>query len=113
MELLMEVVSNVGTDEFYRASRYNTPLTVILMNSDKKKLFDIIEENIRRTDIVQQLNSELIVVFLTHTNYHDAFLFIDKLKDKIDFTYHVSEFEEPESAFIENLFLDNIKRNEL
>ncbi len=113
MELLREIVSNVGSDEFYRASRYNTPLTVILINSDDKNMFDIIENNIRRTDIVQQLNSELIVVFLAHTNYHDAFLFIDKMKDKIDFTYYASEYKEPESEFIRNLFLDNIKRNEL
>ena len=78
MELTMDVVSNIGDDEFYRAERYQVPLVVALINSKDKKIFDIIDKNIRRTDIVQQLSSELIVVFLTHTNYKDSSACIEK-----------------------------------
>lgn len=109
MELMMEVVSNVGEEEFYRTERYNIPLVVVLINSNDKDIFDIIEKNIRPTDIVQQLDSDLIVVFLSHTDHNNGYLFIDKVKRKVDFTYTLSEYKEARSKFIEKLFLDNMK----
>ncbi|MCK4737582.1 MAG: hypothetical protein KAT10_03410 [Sulfurimonas sp.] len=107
MELLMDIVSNIGDDEFYRSYRYDVPLVVVLINSMDKNIFDIIDENIRQADIIQQLSSELIVVFLTHTNYKDALLYLDKIKRKADFTYTLAEYKELKSEFIKKLFSDN------
>lgn len=109
MELMMEVVSNVGEDEFYRTERYNVPLVVILINSKDNNIFDILEKNLRATDIIQQLSSQLFVVFLSHTDYNNGYLFIDKIKRKLDFTYTLCEFKESKFEFIEKLFLDNNK----
>ena len=107
----MEVVSNVGEDEFYRTNRYIVPLVVFLINSNDKNICDIIEKNIRLTDIVQQLSPELIVVFLSHTAYNNGYLFIDKIKRKIDFTYTLAEFKESKSKFIEKLFYAHRSHN--
>ena len=110
MELMIENVLNIGEDEFYRASRYKLPLTVILINSDDSNAFSIVYDNIRQTDIAQQLSSDLLIVFLTHTDIKKSNKFIDKIKDKLLFTYTSSQFEGFELRFIRKLFLDNIEK---
>ena len=107
MELLIDIVLNIGDDEFYRTSRYKVPLVVMLINSKDKDIFDIIDENIRRTDIVQQLSSNLVVVFLTHTNYKASLVYLEKMKKKVEFTYTLAEFRESQEEFINKLFFDN------
>ncbi|WP_294966661.1 hypothetical protein [Sulfurimonas sp.] len=111
MELMVENVLNIGEDEFYRASRYKLPLTVILINSIDRKAFDIIDENIRQTDIVQQLSSDLLIVFLAHTDNLKSMKFIDKIKNKLNFSYTCSEFKSSELKFVKKLFLDNFDKN--
>ena len=108
LELLVENVLNIGDDEFYRASRYSHPLTVVLLNCDDKKAFEYIEKHIRQTDIIQQLSSDLLLLLLPHTNHENSILLLDKLKEKIDFTYISREFKEPKEKFIEQIFLDNL-----
>ncbi|WP_373000286.1 hypothetical protein [Sulfurimonas sp.] len=111
MELMIENVLNIGEDEFYRASRYRLPLSVILVNSSDSKAFDILEENTRQIDIVQQLSSDLLIVFLSHTDYNNSITFIDKIKDKLEFTYTSSEFKGSDLKFIRRLFLDNSEKS--
>ena len=106
----MDIVLDIGSDEFYRAARYQTPLAVILLNSKDKNIFDIIEKNLRTTDMIQQLSTELIVVFLSHTAHDDAILFINKIKEAVDFTCTVEEYKGFRVKFIENLFLENEKK---
>jgi len=69
MDFEVDVIVDIGTEEFYRAARYQTPLSVILLNSDEKDIFALIEKNIRPTDMIQQISSNLIVIFLSHTLY--------------------------------------------
>lgn len=107
MELLMNIVSDIGSDEFYRASRYKVPLVVVLINSKDKDIFDTVDENIRQTDIVQQLSSNLIVVFLTHTNLNASLLCMEKINKIVDLTYTLAEFQGSEEEFIEELFSKN------
>ncbi|EDZ62874.1 hypothetical protein SMGD1_2096 [Sulfurimonas gotlandica GD1] len=107
MELMIENVLNIGEDEFYRASRYKLPLSAILINSDDNKAFDILENNTRQIDIVQQLSSDLLIVFLAHTDHSNSLIFLDKIKNKFDFTYTSSEFIGSQLEFVRKLFLDN------
>ena len=109
MELIIDNVLNIAADEFYRASRYKLSLAVILINSRDEKAFDILDEHIRQSDIVQQLSSELVVVILTHTNHESTLLFVNNIKSKFDFTYTAGEFKGDESSFIKKLFSDNEK----
>ncbi|MCF6310734.1 MAG: hypothetical protein L3J19_09765 [Sulfurimonas sp.] len=110
MDLLIDTVVNLGEDEFYRASRYNTHLAIILVNSKDKNIFDVIDETIRQTDLVQQLTSELIVIFLTHTDHEASFLCIDKIKKMADFTYTLAEYKGSRVELIDKLFLENEKK---
>jgi len=110
MDFLIESVLIIGADEFYRTSRYKIPLFVILINTDDKNAFNILEKCTRRTDIIQQLNSDLLVVFLTHTNHDSALLFVDKIRDKFDFTYTGNEFTNSDSEFVKTLFVENSKK---
>lgn len=110
MDLLIDTVLNLGEDEFYRASRYNTHLAIILVNSKDKNIFDVIDESIRQTDLVQQLTSELLVVFLTHTDRKASLLCINKIKSMIDFTYTLAEYKGSRVELINKLFLDNEKK---
>lgn len=110
MELLIENVINVGADEFYRASRYKIPLSVVFINTKNKKAFNILEKNIRQIDIVQQLSSQTIVLFLPHTDTQSAELFLKKIKNMFIFTYTMREFNSSEHTFIEALALENAQK---
>lgn len=110
MELLISTVLHLGEDEFYRVNRYETHLSVALINSTDKKLFEAIDKNIRQTDLLQQLDSALLVVFLTHTNYKASFQCIKKIKKVINFTYTMAEYKESSTEFVQKLFLDNSKK---
>ena len=107
MELMIENVLNIGEDEFYRASRYKLPLCVILVNSNDNEAFDILDDNTRQVDIVQQISHDLLIVFLSHTDLNQARIFIKKMNKKLNFTYTEGEFKSPELKFIKKLFLDN------
>ena len=109
MELMIDNVLNIASDEFYRASRYKMLLSVILINSSDSKAFNVLYKNIRQSDIVQQLSSDMIVVILTHTDYNNALLFIKNVEQAFDFTYTLGEFKEDAFQFIRKLFLDNKK----
>jgi len=109
MELIVENILNIGSDEFYRSSRYGLPLVVILVNTTDSVAFDKFDENTRQTDIVQQLTSDLLVVFLSHTNYEDSILFLEKMKDKLEFTYTSKQFIGVKEEFISSVFLANEK----
>ena len=112
MDLLVDNVLIIGADEFYRTSRYETSLFVVLINTNDKNAFNILENAIRQTDILQQLDSELLVLFLTHTNHEESLFFMHKIKNQFDFTYTMAEFKGYESEFIETLFLENSKKIE-
>ena len=107
MELLIDNALNIGTDEFYRSSRYALPLVVMLINTEDRRAFDILEENIRKTDIIQQLDSETVIVFLSHTGINEANHFIEKMEEKFGFSYTAKEYKGSESRFLESLFVEN------
>lgn len=107
MELLIDNVLNIGADEFYRSNRYKVPLSVMLINTSDNDAFNLLDRITRQTDIVQQLTSELLVVFLSHTDYDNALLFIYNLGKELDFTYTISQFQGQEFEFIQNLFVQN------
>ncbi len=109
MELAIENALNIGADEFYRSSRYDLPLIVVLINSKNKKAFDILEGNIRQTDIIQQMSSNSIIIFLAHTNLDEANLFLSKVKSEFDFTYSLKEFSGNQDEFLKSLFLENMR----
>ena len=113
MELSIENVLNIGADEFYRTDRYKLPLAVILINTKDIKAFDILDSCTRQTDIVQQLNADLLVVFLVHTTYKDALSFINKINDKLSFTYTLDEYKQSHLEFVKDMFKQNIKNNNL
>ena len=112
MDMLIENALNIGTDEFYRALRYRLCLTVILINTDDKEAFSILEKIIRKSDVLQQIDADTIIVFLSHTTKNESTLFIDKIKDKFNFSYIVSEYDgakekQNEFKFLESLFIKN------
>jgi len=107
MQYSIETVLDIGNEEFYRAARYQIPLSVLLINSRDKNIFDILEELLRPTDIIQQITHELIVVFLTHTNIENANTFVNNIKEHVNFSATVDEYKGFKVEFIENLFTDN------
>jgi len=107
MELLIENALNIGSDEFYRSSRYGLPLAVMLLNSEDRGAFNILEESVRQTDVIQQLSSDTIIIFLSHTELNEADHCIEKLKEKLDFTYTIRNFKGSEARFLKALFLEN------
>ncbi len=109
MELLIENALNIGSDEFYRALRYKLSLVVLLINSDDKNAFNILEDSVRQSDILQQLDSDTIIVFLSHTNIQESNLFIEKIRNRFNFTYTIAEFKDSEFKFLKTLFLQNDK----
>lgn len=111
MELLIENALIIGSNEFYRAVRYNVPLVVMLVNSDDRNAFSILEQNIRQTDIIQQLDTDTIVVFLSHTTMNEANKFIEKMQKLFQFTTTYKEFEDFEQKFLAELFRENEKKS--
>lgn len=111
MEVLLDNILNIGDDEFYRASRYESPLVAILVNSKDNSAYDIFNKNTRQTDIVRQLTQNLTIIFLTHTDYQHSVAFLDKVKEQLDFTYTMSEFDGSEFDFIHDLYVNNIEKH--
>lgn len=109
MGFIIDTVLDIGHDEFYRAARYQIPLTIILVNSSDKNIFYLLEQNLRKTDMLQQLSSNLLVVFLAHTKYKDGLSFIQNMEKEIGFTYSLDEFKGSKDSFINKLFLENKK----
>ena len=107
MESSIETVLEIGREEFYRAARYQIPLSVLLINSDDKDLFNNLEKSLRPTDIIQQLSRELLVVLLTHTDLQNANTFVKNINKKIDFTFTLDEYKGFRVKFIEDLFASN------
>lgn len=110
MDLIVQTILDIGIDEFYRSSRYKVPLVVVLINSNDKNAFKILEKHTRRTDIVQQLSAELLVVYLPHIRSENAYHFIKNMKEKLNFTYTMGEYKDNESEFIYNLLVQNSKK---
>lgn len=110
MDLVVQTILDIGIDEFYRSTRYKVPLVVVLVNSNDKNAFKILEKYTRQTDIVQQLTSELLVVYLPHIGSDNASHFIKNMKEKLDFTYTIGEYKDDESEFIYNLLVQNSKK---
>lgn len=112
MEYAIETVLDIGSEEFYRAARYQIPLSVLLINSDDKNIFNRLEKSLRPTDIIQNITHELIVVFLTHTNLENAIKFANNIKEHIPFSVTVDEYKGFRVKFIETLFANNQKQLE-
>ena len=112
VELLLDNILNIGDDEFYRAARYKLPLAVMLINSNDRNAFSVLEKSTRQSDIVQQLSSDMLIVFLSHTEYDKALLFVEKIEKELDFTYTISEFSGSEFDFIHDLFIENVQKHE-
>lgn len=112
MDFAVDIVLDLGDDEFYRANRYHIPMCVLLVNSQNKDVFNIFEKSLRQTDMIQQLTAELIVVFLTHATYDDATLYLNKIDDSLNFTCTVGEYSDSKVDFIKNLFIQNNKKIE-
>jgi len=110
VDLIKQNILDIGSDEFYRASRYKVPLLVILVNTNDKNAFNVLDKCTRQTDIVQQLSSELLVVYLSHTGSKDADAFINKIKKELDFTYTFSEYINDEFEFIHKLLVENSQK---
>ncbi len=109
MEYEIQTVLDIGNEEFYRAARYQIPLSVLLINSNDKDLFNKLEKSLRPTDIIQQISHELIVVFLTHTNFEKAESFVGNINKTIDFTFTLDEYKGFKVKYIEDLFEQNQK----
>ncbi len=109
---MLDNILNIGDDEFYRAARYNLPLAVMLINTNDKKAFNVLEKNTRQSDIVQQLSSDMLIVFLSHTKFDAAMVFVNKIKKEFDFTYTIREFKGSEFDFIHDLFIENVPKHE-
>jgi len=112
MELLIENVLYIGNDEFYRTERYKLPLTVILINTENKHAFDILNTNTRQTDIIQQLGSNLIVVFLTHTSFENSKKFMQKIENMFTLTYTAAEYKHSSADFVKELFSQNSHKSD-
>ena len=112
MDVLLENILNIGDDEFYRSARYKSPLVVLLINSTDKSACNMFKKNTRQTDIVEQLTSNLTVVFLSHTDKEHSIAFLDKVKEQLDFTYTMSEYEGSEFDFIHDLYVNNIEKHD-
>lgn len=79
-EMFVNVILDISSDEFYRAKRYKSPLTLILVENTHIDLFDMLDNNSRRLDIIQQLGRDTIVIALTHTSQNEAELYIKKIE---------------------------------
>jgi len=109
MEHSIQTVLNIGNDEFYRAARYQIPLSVLLINSEDKDIFNTLEKSLRPTDIIQQISHELIVVLLTHTDLKSANIFVQNINKKVNFTFTLDEYTGFKLKFIQNIFTNNQK----
>ena len=74
------VFENLVEEEISRAKRYNQIFSIVAFKSNKNKLKEISQNQVRQSDYFGKINSEFYAVLLTHTSLEDAFYFAEKLK---------------------------------
>lgn len=104
-------ILSLADNEFYRAGRYSTPVSIVLFGNITNNTFITIEKNIRQTDTVQQLDSTTIVVILSHSDHNQSIMFSEKIKrlvSDISPIYYVSrEFKcQNKITFLTHLITD-------
>ena len=73
-EAEVSTILQIGDDELYRATRYKVPLSFVLLKT--KESFDDIIAHTRRSDITQQITTDIMCVYLTHTDHSEAASFL-------------------------------------
>lgn len=72
--------------EFYRNKRYETPVTVVLFDTDCEHLFETLKTHIRKTDIYKKISDTKLVLILTHTQKDGALALIEKYTQEVKST---------------------------
>jgi len=68
----IQAVSELLSLEFYRFKRYKIPITLVFVQIDDKRFYDIAESSIRKTDLFQQIDKHLYAIIYTHTDASGA-----------------------------------------
>jgi len=76
----LENAVNLMELEFYRVKRYKVPITVAIVESRCKDLFNkVIEDSIRVSDLYQYLDQNRFLIIFDHTDEKGARLALDKI----------------------------------
>ncbi len=108
--------------EVVRAKRYKRPLTAIMIDIDYfknfndlnghllgdeilRKVANILENNIRKADILARYGGEEFIVLLPEINKAQAFRVADKLRQTIEFSHFPEEHNQPNNRITISLGL--------
>lgn len=92
----IQAVEELLSLEFYRFKRYRVPITLVLIIIDNRNFFATAEAQIRKTDLIQQIDRNLYAILYTHTDVEGARTAIDNIlemlgEDKGPFTLAIEE----------------------
>lgn len=79
----IEQVSKSLDIEFYRYKRYQTPVAVIIFDTECEHLYDKMKLNIRKTDTYERISDTKLVLILAHTEKDGALALIRKYMDEV------------------------------
>jgi hypothetical protein len=79
-EYSIEIAVDIMEIDFYRAKRYNTPMTIALFESECIDIFmEQAEKSLRVTDIIQYIDKKRFIVIFGNTNVDGSEIAINKM----------------------------------
>ena len=79
-EYSIEVAVDIMEIDFYRAKRYNTPMTIAIFESECMDVFmKQAEKSLRVTDIIQYIDKKRFIVIFGNTTADDSEIAINKM----------------------------------
>lgn len=82
-DINIQAVSELLSLEFYRFKRYRIPITLVLVETDDRMFYEVVESKIRKTDLFQQIDKNLYAIIYSHTDAVGASMAVDNILDSL------------------------------
>lgn len=106
-ETISKIIKLCDT-EFHRTRRYHIVCSVILLTSISDNLPSIIKQDIRQLDLLFELDEQLSLIILPHTDHEGAELFARNLtKYNKPFKHTIVEYHGEEPVIIVNAMVQS------
>ncbi len=102
-ETSQTVLEDLLSLEFYRFKRYKVPIALALIQTNNKDLFSTSEKNIRKTDLMQQIDTDLYAIIYTHTSSKGGQISLDHIFEELpgdtsDLTFVIEDADQNDSS---------------
>ena len=82
-DINIQAVSELLSLEFYRFKRYRIPITLVLVETEDRSFYEVVESKVRKTDIFQQIDKNLYAIIYSHTDAVGSSMAVDNILETL------------------------------